>query len=257
LDAISIARTCSQLLGLGALLYFAAVLIFGQLNAPEKRNVGLICLLFVLSAIFWAGFEQAGSSFNLFAERYTSRSFEFLQLTIPSGWFQSLPALFVICLAPVMAAVWLKLARRGVEPAAPAKFAAALIFLGCGFLVMAAAASRIKGGEKAWPTWLITTYLLHSIGELCLSPVGLSAVTKLAPRRLVGQMMGIWFVATALGNLLAGILAGRVAAGTAAGMPKQFLQLAIVPICLGFVLLLAARWLTARTLRQSTPAPRF
>ena len=241
LNPLAIALVSSQLLAGGALLYFILVFAFGRLDAKEKRNVGLIFLLFVLSAVFWAGFEQAGSSFNLFAERYTHRYLQALQFTIPAGWFQSLGALFVILLAPAMAAFWMLLARRGIEHPAPLKFAIALILLGGGFVVMASASLGISNSHKAWPTWLIATYLLHSLGELCLSPVGLSSVTRLSPRRFTGQMMGIWFVATALGNLLAGLLAGQVVSQNPGGMSLQFLQFSIVPIALGGVLVSLSR----------------
>jgi POT family proton-dependent oligopeptide transporter len=154
-----------------------------------------------------------------------------------------LSAVFVISLAPVLAAVWLALARRGIEPSVTVKFAVGLVFLGAGFLVMAGASARIMGAQKPWPTWLIGTYLLHSIGELCLSPVGLSSVTKLAPRSLLGQMMGIWFVATALGNLVAGLLAGQLASSNPAGMAGQFLRLAAIPVALAALLLLLSGWI--------------
>jgi hypothetical protein len=171
------------------------------------KRVVVIVFLFLASAIFWAGFEQHGSSFNLFADRYTQREFPALgDREIPAGWFQSVNPVFILTLSPIFAALWVALARRRREPSTPAKFAFGLGFLGLGFLVMAGAALGISSGGKVLPTWLVATYLLHTIGELCLSPVGLSSVTKLAPRRFAGQMMGVWFLATALGNLLAGEL---------------------------------------------------
>ena len=158
--------------------------------------------------LFWSGYEQAGSSLNLFAERYTDRSIGWLHFVIPTGWFQSLNPVYIIIFAPFFAWLWIALARRNLNPSAPAKFAIGVILMGSGFLVMAAAASIVAGGSKVLPTWLILTYLLHTFGELCLSPVGLSYTTKLAPKRFVGQLMGMWFLSLSLGNL-----AGRLDRG--------------------------------------------
>jgi POT family proton-dependent oligopeptide transporter len=178
---------------------------------------------------------------NLFAERYTNRFLAFTDYEAPAGWFQSFGGAFVIILAPVIAGIWLFLARRQINPSIPMKFAFGLLFLGAGFLVMTVAAKLIAGGEKVLPTWLITTYLLHCIGELCLSPVGLSSVTKLAPQRLVGQMMGIWFLATSLGNLCAGLIAGAFTEKDVDQMPFRFLLIVLVTCCAGIILLLLAK----------------
>jgi POT family proton-dependent oligopeptide transporter len=218
-----------------AVLYFVCVLLLFRLDGTEKRRVAVILVLFIASALFWSGFEQAGSSLNLFAERYTERLL--LHYTIPAGWFQSLGAIFVISLAPVVAAVWLRLARRELNPPLPVKFALGLMLLAAGFLVMAGASKVVAAGHKVWPQWLITTYLLHSLGELCLSPVGLSSVTKLAPRRLVGQMMGTWFLATSLGNLIAGLTAGRFSAEGVTQMPGRYLQIVLTAAGTGLLLL--------------------
>jgi POT family proton-dependent oligopeptide transporter len=160
---------------------------------------------------------------------------------MPAGWFQAYNPVFIITLAPVVASVWVILARGRMNPSLPVKFALGLLLLGAGFLVMAGASKLVTGGNKVWPTWLITTYLLHSIGELCLSPVGLSSVTKLAPPRLVGQMMGVWFLATSLGNLIAGLIAGEVTGESAGQMPARFLQMFLTTCGTGVVLLLLAK----------------
>ena len=188
-------------------------------GAVEKRRIGAIFVLFLFSTLFWAGFEQAGSSLNLFADRITDRVV--LGWEVPTSWLQSVNALFIIALAPVFAALWLRLGAR--EPSSPAKFAYGLLFVGLGFLVVAIAAQTsppVAAGMKVTaetqldesalvsPMWLIVLYLLHTIGELALSPVGLSTVTKLAPARLVGSMMGVWFLSIALGNLIGGEVAG-------------------------------------------------
>jgi proton-dependent oligopeptide transporter, POT family len=172
----------------------------------ERKQMGAIVVLFVFSALFWAGFEQAGSSLNLFADRVTRNSI--LGWSFPSSWFQSVNALFIVLLAPVFAWLWIRLGRR--EPSSPAKFALGLLFVGLGFLVVAAGAwvSVASGGARVSPMFLVVLYLLHTIGELCLSPVGLSTVTKLAPERLVGSMMGVWFLSLAVGNFIGGRVAG-------------------------------------------------
>jgi POT family proton-dependent oligopeptide transporter len=230
------------------------VLLFFGLDRTEKLRVGVIIVLFLASALFWSGFEQAGSAFNLFADRFTERTIGFLHRDIPTGWFQSLGPVFIITLAPVMAALWLALARRHREPSLPVKFGLGLVLLGAGFLVMAGAARIVAGGQKVWPTWLVTTYLLHTFGELCLSPVGLSSVTKLAPRRLVGQMMGTWFLATSLGNLIAGLLAGQAADQGVANMSGQYFRLVLLPVAAGLVLILLARPIR-RMMSESPVAP--
>jgi dipeptide/tripeptide permease len=348
-----------------AVLYFIYLFLFCGLDKVEKERVAVILVLFLTSALFWCGFEQTGSSFSLFAKRYTVRTtgFDFSTITtndirdskrlslsedgvsqfvrykvaevmmadltnwvrlpageglartlnriiagdpifeeqrfagvklspqtqallakqqelqqkqkqlsdddqtrlnrflledafptalsqnqsrpvtfvVPAGWFQSLGATFIVLFAPVFAAIWVSLARRNLDPSIPVKFALGLFFLALGFVVMAGAAAVVAGGHKAWPTWLTVTYLLHTFGELCLSPVGLSSVTKLAPRRLVGQMMGIWFLGTSLGNLLAGLLAGEFDPDRIQQWPEFYLRVAIPPILAGLLLIVFAR----------------
>jgi proton-dependent oligopeptide transporter, POT family len=172
----------------------------------ERKRLAAIIVLFLFAMLFWGGFEQAGSSFNLFARDVTDRviaGWEF-----PASWFQSVNSIFLVALAPVLTMLWAWLGRR--EPSSPAKFAYGLLFVGLGFLVIAGAAlvSIRAGGAKVSIAWLIVLYLCHTIGELCLSPVGLSTVTKLAPQRLVGSMMGVWFLALSLGNFIGGRVAG-------------------------------------------------
>lgn len=189
-----------------AIFYFLYLFIAGGFDPDEKKRIGLIAILFVAAAVFWSGFEQAGSSLNLFGKYFTD--LEFFGWTAPASWLQSVNPIFIILLAPFFGALWIKLAQRNLQPSSPAKFAIGLIFLGLGFLVMVGAAT-FAAQSKVSPMWLTMTYLLHTTGELCLSPVGLSTFTKLAPKRIVGQMMGIWFLATSLGNLVAGLIAGR------------------------------------------------
>jgi len=179
-----------------------------QQAAPgvERKRIGAIMVLFVFATLFWAAFEQAGSSLNLFADQRTRTSL--FGWDFPSSWFQSVQPLCIILLAPVFAWLWLRLGRR--EPSSPAKFAYGLLFVGLGFLVVAVGAhlSETSGGARVSPMWLIVLYFLHTLGELSLSPVGLSTVTKLAPQRIVGLMMGVWFLALSLGNFIGGSVAG-------------------------------------------------
>ncbi len=167
----------------------------------------LIFFLFVGAALFWSGFEQAGSSMNLFAADYTDRVI--LGWEAPASWLQSVNPVFIITFAPVFGWLWLALGKW--NPSTPLKFGFGLILLGLGFLVMAWAAVYATPENRVSPMWLVVTYFLHTSGELCLSPIGLSSITKLAPKKLVGQMMGIWFMGASLGNLIAG--QGRVSDG--------------------------------------------
>lgn len=228
------------ILGLAG-VYFTYLFWFAGLDSTEKGRVFVILILFLAAAMFWSGFEQAGSSLNLFAERYTDRVIDAFNFTVPAGWFQSFNAVFIIVFAPVFASAWVGLARRHLEPSIPAKFALGLMILGSGFLVMFFAAKLVAGGGSAAPTWLVTTYLLHTFGELCLSPVGLSSVTKLAPKRFVGQMMGIWFLAASLGNLIAGLLAGEFKADAVDQMPGLYLQIVLTTVGAGLLLLVFAK----------------
>ncbi len=238
-DAVAAAERTGMLIAAVAVAYFVYLFVFAGLSGEEKRRVVVIVILFLACALFWAGFEQTGSSFNLFAERYTQRVFAGFE--IPAGWFQSINAFFVFTLAPVMAALWVRLAQRNLDPSTPAKFGLGLILLGTGFLVMIGAATIVIAGQQVLPSWLVMTYLLHTIGELALSPVGLSATTKLAPHRFAGQMMGVWFLGTALGNLVAGLVAGRFHAEAVTDFPAQFLQISLVCAGAGLLLLICAK----------------
>jgi POT family proton-dependent oligopeptide transporter len=157
-------------------------------------------VLFVASSLFWAAYEQAGSSLSFFAERGTDC--RVLGYAFPASWYQSVQPIFVVLLAPVFAWIWLKMGRR--EPSSPAKFSLGLLFGGLAFAILVPAAYTVVGGSKVGPYWLTGTYFLQTLGELCLSPVGLSAMTKLAPARAAGFIMGIWFLTNSIGNWLAG-----------------------------------------------------
>lgn len=235
INPIALAGGATGLIVGVAAVYFVFILARGQLLGFEKKQVMALALLFIFSAIFWSGFEQAGSSLNLFAERYTDRVL--FGWEAPASWLQSINPIFIILLAPAFAAVWVQLGRRNLDPSIPVKFALGLIFLGIGFGVMAIASVYAAQETLVLPTWLILTYLFHTMGELCLSPVGLSAVTKLSPRKFLGQMMGLWFISIALGNLFAGLVAGRFDDDSLADFPMLFGSVFGVTVVGGIVLL--------------------
>lgn len=223
LDVIGIAAGATWLIALVATIFFGYMLLFAGLTTQEKRRVYVMAALFVACATFWAGFEQVGSSFSLFASRYTDRSL--LGWQIPAGVLLAVNPLLIITLSPIFAALWLSLGRREHDISAPVKFSFGLLLMGMGFLVMYFAARNVMAGGKVAPTWLLATYALHTCGELCLSPVGLSFMTKLAPSRWLGQAVGVWFLAAALGNNLAGQLSGEYDATNVQSLPSLFLKI--------------------------------
>lgn len=222
-----------------ALAYFIYGFFFAGLETAEKKRMFVILVLFLVASVFWSGFEQAATSLNLFAERLTDR--HILGWEMPASWLQSVNSIFIILLAPVFGALWVALAKRKKEPSAPLKFVMGPLFLGLGFVVMMLAARRTETGTLVGMTPLVLTYLMHTIGELCLSPVGLSTVTKLAPHKMVGQMMGIWFMASSLGNLIAGRVGGFY---ESMPLPHLFGWVAVVSIGASVVLVLFVRPIT-------------
>ena len=206
------AQTTGAIVAVVAVIYFAAVIAFGCHDRVERQRVFVIFMLFLGAAMFWSGFEQAGSSMNIYARDFTDRVI--FGWEVPTTWLQSVNPVFIILLAPVMGMLWVRLGAS--NPSIPLKFGMGLMLLGVGFLVLAWGALYVPENAADNPaagvamTWLVATYFFHTVGELALSPVGLSSVTKLAPQRLVGQMMGTWFMGAALGNLVAGLIASRI-----------------------------------------------
>ncbi|MCW9708462.1 peptide MFS transporter [Aliifodinibius sp. 1BSP15-2V2] len=251
-------------------VFFGYIIFFGGHTTDEKKKLGVIFWLFILAALFWSGFEQAGSSLNIFTKELIDRSFG------PSGWLanwgaygitflvalpvfyvinrvfkrkelwnmakwivglaavgvlvliywilqnvgigwqtpastlQLINPTFIVILAPVFGWMWTWLASKNANPSIPVKFGLGLLGLAAGFFVLSWGAANASASNPVSVSWLIVTYFLHTCGELALSPVGLSSMTKLAPENRVSQMMGIWFVAAALGNLFAGLVAGQL-----------------------------------------------
>ena len=193
------------LLGITA-AFFGWLYLFSSGWTPrERQQLYLIGLLFLGAALFWSEFEQAGSTLNLFADRNTRN--EMFGVPFPSSWFQAANALFIIVFAPVFAWLWVRLARRGLEPTSTGKFGLGLVLVGAGFATLVIPAMLAAPGTLVSPWWLIVTYLLHTWGELALSPVGLSAMSKLAPARIGGLIMGVWFLAASVGNYFGGRMA--------------------------------------------------
>jgi POT family proton-dependent oligopeptide transporter len=242
LDPARLAKGAAYVLVGMAALYFLYLFLGAGLDPVERKRMVVVLVMFLAVASFWAGYEQAGSSLNLFAKRHIDRMVGGFE--IPAGWFQSVQPAFVILLAPVFSALWVWLARRQLDPAAPLKFAFGLLLLGFGFLFMVAAANIVAGGASAPAYLLILTYLLTVFGELCVSPVGLSTVTKLAPARLVGQMMGVWFLGSSLGKMMAGLIAGGFDPNNLGAMPGRYLGIVFYACGVGAVLLLISPRIT-------------
>jgi proton-dependent oligopeptide transporter, POT family len=202
----------------------------------EWRRIAAICVFFIFASLFWGAFEQAGSTLNLFADRYTRLSM--LGFEFPSSWLQSVPPVCVILLAPVFGWLWIKLGPR--EPSSPAKFAWGLFFASLAFflLVPAGAIAQSGDGIRVSPWWLIGSYVLVEMGELCLSPVGLSVVTKLSPARIVGLMMGVFFLSNSVGNKLAGWTAGFF---SALPLPTLFGAIAMVMLVSTAIMVILVR----------------
>jgi proton-dependent oligopeptide transporter, POT family len=223
----------------GYLLLVVTVCFFGWLflspawTPQERKRLYVIAVLFVAAALFWSLFEQAGSTLNLFAERDTHRVLPGMSWEYPASWFQTMNSFFVWSFAPIFAWLWLTLSRRGQEPSTPVKFSLGLLFVGAGFALLIFGAQFAEQG-KVSALWLTGVYLLHTFGELCLSPVGLSAMTKLAPVRIAGLMMGVWFLATSVGNFLAGRVSGFY---QDMPLPTLFMTVALVGIIAGMALL--------------------
>jgi POT family proton-dependent oligopeptide transporter len=207
LTVLNLSNLVGVLLLVIPVIYFGFLFTKGGFDAAEKNRIVAIIIFYLAAALFWSAFEQAGSTLTLFADRHTHNSF--LGMEFPSTWWQSINALFIIVLSGVFAWLWLKLNNMKKEPSTPMKFAIGLALVGVGFLILVPAASIIEStGGRVGIIWLLMTYFIHTVGELFLSPVGLSAMTKLAPHRIVGQMMGIWFLGAATGNFIGGRVGG-------------------------------------------------
>lgn len=244
LDPIALAQQVAVVFTVVFFLYFGFIYFKGSLSEDEKKRMWALLLVCIASACFWSGFEQAGSSLNLFAQDYTNRMVgegsmfsSLLGLSaIPTVWFQLSNSLFIIILSPFFAALWINLAKRMIDPSYTIKCAIGLVIMATGFIVMFTASQYAAQGLKVAPMWLVTTYFLHTVGELCLSPVALSAVSKLSPKRFAGQMMGVFVLTYSIGNIIAGLLSGNFDPENVQDMPNLYLQIALFCIAIGIVI---------------------
>jgi POT family proton-dependent oligopeptide transporter len=229
ISAKQVADAAGYFLLVIVVVFFAWLFFAADWTPAERRRLYAIGALFIASAIFWSEFEQAGSTLNLFGDRNTRTSV--LGWTFPSSYYQSLQPLFIITFAPVFAWLWVRLRKR--EPSSPAKFGLGLLFVGAGFAILVIAAKLSADGVKVSPWWLVVTYLLHTWGELSLSPVGLSATTKLAPARVAGLMMGVFYLAISVGNFIGGRLASLYGSMP---LPNLFGAIGAVGLAVGLVM---------------------
>jgi POT family proton-dependent oligopeptide transporter len=235
-NPVTLAARVSWVVGLlltGYLLYMA---FLGGLTRAQRHRVFAMMTLFAASTVFWMAFMQIFGSLTLFAQRYTD--LDVFGWQVPAGDLQTFPPVYIIVLAPVFAALWVGLGKRGRDLSSPAKFAWGLLLMAAGMLVMYLAALRVLHGSLVSPLWLIAAYFLIACGELCLSPVGLSATTKLAPARFAAQTMGLFFLTLALGSFLAGLLSGDYNAQHLATLPALYLKLFCWTGAAGAVMLL-------------------
>ena len=192
-------------------LYFIYLFLFAGLNSSERKNLILLFLLFIGAAAFWSGFDQSAGSLNIFARDYTDLSV--LGYQIPVGWLQFANPVIVVLFAPIFAGLWAQLARKNLDPSLPFKFAIGLLFMALSFFVMIVAVNLALESSPVGMQWLLLTYLFQTWGELALSPIGLSAFSRYGPKRYMGQMFGLWFLASAIGGVLAGLLGGEALDG--------------------------------------------
>ena len=246
--AQGISASLGLLLVILSLSVFAWLFFGAKWSAAERKRLVVILVLFLASALFWSLFEQAGSTLNLFAERNTNCVL--WGHGFPSSWFQSLGSLFIILFAPIFAWFWIWLGPR--NPSSPRKFTGGLVFAGLGFAVLILPLA--VGMGRVSPAWLVLTYLLHTFGELSVSPVGLSAMTKLAPARAAGLIMGVWFLSTSLGNYL-----GSRSAGLYESMPlgKLFAMVAAAAFAGALLLGLLAKRIEHLAAEPAPNSPEF
>ncbi len=239
INPVGIANMMKNIILTVAVIGFAYLFLFAGLTNDERKGIVVILVLFIFSVVFWSAFEQAPTSLNLFARDFTDRTV--FGWEMPASWFQSVESFFVILFAPMLAVLWTRLGSRGRDLSSPTKFSLGLALAGVGFLLMVAAANRVASGGAATRVsmlWLIGSYACQGLGELSLSPVGMSSMTKLAPRRFAGLTMGVWFTSLALGNLIAGLVGGGVDPEKLEQMPILFQRTATSLFIAAAVLLL-------------------
>ncbi|TKX28674.1 MFS transporter [Campylobacter sp. MIT 12-5580] len=241
INSVSLSKNMIFIILVCTLVYFAYLFIFLKLDRREKKNLIVLIVLFIAAVFFWGAFEQKPTSFNLFAQDFTDRII--FGYEIPAAWSQALNPLFIIIFAPLMSAFWIFLAKKGFELSSITKFALGVIGAGLGFGVMIFAAKLVlaSGGQSVSMLWLIVSIWFLTMGELCLSPVGLSIMSKIAPKIIQNQVMGLWFVTSALGNIVAGLIGGGVRADEIENLPTLFFQCALALFIIALVLFIVKK----------------
>ena len=239
INPVPLANILTLIIASISLAYFLYIYFLGQLSEDEKKKIVMIFILFIGASLFWSGFDQGGSSFNIFAKEYTDRII--FGWEYPASWLQVLNPILVVILSPFMAYLWIFLGKRMLDPSLPFKFGMGLILMAVGFIFIAIGANIAMQDGLAGARWLLLTYLFHTVGELTLSPIGLAAISNLSPKRYVGQMMGIWFLASSLGAIIAGLLSGQATYAGLSSMPDLFNKIAIISSIAGLVLILISK----------------
>jgi POT family proton-dependent oligopeptide transporter len=234
ITAQGVSNVLGAVLVLTTVVFFLWLFLAGKWTPEERKRLVVVLVLFVAAVIFWSVFEQAGSTLNLFAQRATRT--EAFGIPFPPSWLQSVAPFLLVVLSPVFAWIWIRMGKR--DPSSPAKFTFGLVCVALSFAILVIPGQAAQAGIRVSPLWLVATYLLHTIGELCLSPVGLSAMTRLAPARIVGLTMGVWFLALSAGNYVGGRVAGLYESFT---LPQLFGAVALFAAAAAVVLALLVR----------------
>ena len=244
IDPIFFAERFRDFLVVISFIYFSYLFFFAGLTSFEKKNVLMLLLLFIGAAAFWSGFDQSAGSLSIFTRDYVNLTFGSFQA--PVSWTQFLNPLFVVMFAPFFAYLWVFLGKRNLNPNTPIKFAIGLIFMGLGFIVMLFAVQYAMVEAPVSVQWLLLTYLLHTFGELALSPVGLSAFSRYSPKKYLGQMMGLWFLASSLGGVLAGLFGGEATESGLNSMTPIFSKLIYYYLILAAVLIVLSFYIKGK-----------
>jgi POT family proton-dependent oligopeptide transporter len=248
INPIVIAQSSAVILIVSVIVYFLYLMFFTGQDLQGRLKLVALAIFFLASAMFYSGYEQQGSSLNLFAERYTD--LQIGSFRIRPEWFQSVPSLVVVLFVPVFAWLWVWLGKRKLNPMTPVKISLGPLFTALGFVMMMVGSMVVVRGSLASPWWLILTFTFHTFGEICLYPTGMSATSKLAPKNLLGQLMGIWFMSLAFGNLVAGLYAGEFDAKAIEANPQMLVDLFgyFTKIMLGFGLVILVLYKPIRKL---------
>ena len=240
-DPRAFAENFAYFLTIVAGLYFLYLFVFAGLNSSERKNLFLLFTLFIGAAAFWSGFDQSASSLSIFARDYTDLTVG--NFALPIGWLQFANPVLVVIFAPIFAGMWAYLGRINMNPSLPLKFAIGLLFMALSFIVMIYAVNLAMVSAPVGMQWLLITYAIQTWGELALSPIGLAAFSKYSPKRYMGQMFGLWFLASAIGGVLAGLLGGDAMSDGLlsiepifAFMIKYYLAIAVILIALSFII---------------------